>query len=69
MLQSSNCPSGQENWEGGTGGERGLKTRETNLIYMWAVPWTGEMWLGGCDREKLTLSSSVCPVHLSHPFT
>lgn len=52
-----------------TGGGRGLKTRETNLIYMWAVAWTKELRLGGCEREKLTLSSSVRRVHLSHRFT
>jgi len=52
-----------------TGGSRGLKTRETNLIYMWDVAWTEELWLGRCEREKLTLSRSKCQVHLSHRFT
>lgn len=49
-------------WKSGgveTGGGRGLKTRETNMIYMWAVAWNEELRLGGCEREKLTLSSSI----------
>lgn len=59
-------------WKSGgveTAGGRGLKTRETNLIYMCAVVWKEELWLGGCEREKLTLSSSILQAHLSLCFT
>lgn len=59
-------------WKSGgveTGGGRGLKTRETNLIYMCAVAWKEELRLGGCKREKLALSSSILQAHLSLCFT
>lgn len=59
-------------WRSGgveTAGGRGLKTRKTNLIYMCAVAWKEELWLGGCEREKLTLHSSILQAHLSLCFT
>lgn len=44
-------------------GERGLRSRETNLIYMWTVAQTERLQLGRREREKLTLTRSIYTLH------